>query len=116
MKHGDKQKGSSAKAVSKASAEKSGKGSKASGESRSIKEVKTVAVASKGGKAKIEAAPVAEKGSGKAARKGGDNGAEKAHAPGEGGPSPETFTNPLVAAGYKRALKKYPNTFRKLSD
>lgn len=29
---------------------------------------------------------------------------------------PAGFTNPLVSSGFKRALKKFPNAFRRLTD
>jgi hypothetical protein len=67
--------------------------------------------------------------SGKISIKKGGNGAptEKAAAAGsgkEGGgkalkgrvEEPVTFSNPVVASAYRRAVQKYPNAFRKLTD
>lgn len=71
----------------------------------------------------------AEKGDGgkggKISSKGTQAGPEKDSAAGKGSkarPAPAAaddtagFTNAAVAAAFKRALKKYPNAFRKLTD
>ena len=127
MKHGDKAK-KSAKAV-KASGKKSSskevvaKARKESGSSKtSSKEAGSKAVAQKAG-AKTESKPgEAAKGAVKTAAKapakdtagkgsGGGNG--KAKAGDTGGSS---FANPVVGAAFKRAVKKYSNAFRRLTD
>lgn len=100
MKHGDKAK---SKAV-KASGKKSGKTTSASKSSKVARDVKSksesVAAKSKAGK-EVQRGATA-----------GGNGKNKPRANGdEGG-----FSNPLVAAAFKRAVKKYPNAFRRLTD
>jgi hypothetical protein len=91
MKHGDKTKGKASKASGK-KASKSGKGAsktEASSKSKSSPQ-KTSSTASK--------------------PKGGNGDAPAARTAGDG------FTNPVVAAAFKHAVKKYPNAFRKLTD
>lgn len=118
MKHGDKAKtsakavqasgkktGSSKEAVAKTSSKESGSSSKAK---TSGKEAGPKAGAQKAGGKSGEAvakAPARE------ADKTGGNG--KAKAVDTGGPS---FANPLVAASFKRAVKKYATAFRRLTD
>ena len=103
MKHGDKEKGK----ASKASSKKAGKGSTTG------KSSKAVPVA----QAKSKGSPVA-KSSGKTASsktatdQGGGNGKTRPRPGSDHG----GFTNPLIASAFKRAVKKYPNSFRKLSD
>ena len=93
MKHGDKAK---SKAASKASGKKSGKSSS-------------------------KTSKVAQVAKGKATQTG-SNQRETSSASGNGKtrgrPTPNaiTFTNPVVAAAFKRAVRKYPNAFRRLSD
>ncbi len=93
MKHGDKAK---SKKASKASGKKSSK-----------------AVASKSaaqsGKAKKQAA---SKKNDKQSSRAGNNGKPRARLT----PDSITFTNPVVANAFKRAVKKYPNAFRRLTD
>jgi len=106
MKHGDKAKAKSAKA-------------KASGKDAGSKKV--VAKSSKG----------AEKTSGKAVKAGGQKDAAKAVAksspPGKGDngkgktarPAPNGgagFSNPVIGEAFRRAVKKYPSAFRRLTD
>ncbi len=94
MKHGDKAK---SKKASKASGKKSSKGG-----------TKTK-VAAKSSQAKKQAASSkAEKQTGKA----GNNGKPRTRIT----PDSITFTNPIVANAFKRAVKKYPNAFRRLTD
>ena len=91
MKHGDKTKGKASKASGK-KASQSGKGpskTAASSKSKSSPE-KTSSKASK---------PKAGNGDTTTARPAGDG-----------------FTNPVVGAAFKHAVKKYPNAFRKLTD
>jgi len=110
MKHGDQANAKSAKA--KASPEKSskavvaGKGSKGAGETSSkTKSGSSKAVPKKGA--------VPTKGEGSASRpKAGAKAPAARGAPVE----PEGFTNPVIAAAFKRAVKKYPTAFRKLTD
>src|ERR1051326_145361 len=127
MKHGDKAKAKSAKAKA-SSKEKSVKaGAKAVAKSskgaQSAKKVAAKAPAeksSKSGGAKAPAPPPAAKTGGKAAAKApskapgkaaaGGNGPARANVVAAGG-----FTNPVVASAFKRAIKKFPNAFRKLT-
>ena len=44
--------------------------------------------------------------------KSGENGRPRARLT----PDAITFSNPLVANAFKRAIKKYPNAFRRLTD
>ena len=101
MKHGDKEKGKASKATSK----KAGKGSAAGKSSKAVQVSKSkTSPAVKSGKA---AAAKNE-----AAHESGGNGKTKPRSGGDHG----SFTNPVIAAAFKRAVKKYPNSFRKLSD
>ena len=109
MKHGDKAKAKSAK-------------TKASGKEASSKKV--VAKSSKGAEKTVSKAPKAggKKDSGakavQAAKKGSppakaDNGKGKSRPVPTG---PVNFTNPVVAEAFRRAIKKYPTAFRRLTD
>lgn len=106
MKHGDKEKGKSAKAVSKTSGKKAGQSSgKAGASGKGSLPAKAAAKSSKG-----QVGSAAKS----ANKEEGGNGSTKSRTaevlPAGG------FTNPAVGAGFKRALKKYPNALRKLSD
>ncbi len=92
MKHGDKAK---SKAASKASGKKSSQGS---AKSSKVAQVVKGKKHETGGKAA------------KAGAKAGGNG--KTRGPADAG----GFTNPVIAAAFKRAVRKYPNAFRKLTD
>lgn len=107
MKHGDKAK---AKAASKAS----GKSSKAAGEKGSS--AKEAGGSSKGKtlKAGKQAGAGGEKA--EAGGKAGGNGKPSARRPPAPPPEAGTFTNPVVGNAFKRAVKKYPNAFRRLTD
>ena|SRR5437762_4028987 len=105
MKHGDKAKAKTAKAKAsgkeasgkKVVAKSSAKGK--SGEGKAPKAAsKKVAVAEK------KASPPAkvDNGKGKAGRVTTNGGVK--------------FTNPLVAEAFRRAVKKYPSAFRRLTD
>jgi hypothetical protein len=94
MKHGDKAKAKSAKAASKTS----GKRSKAVAAKTSSKTGKTL---------KSSKAPA--KSSSKPA---GGNGQSKGRGPADA----LGFTNPVVASAFKRAVKKFPTAFRRLTD
>ena len=125
MKHGDKAKAKSAKASSKTSGKKS---SKAAGE-KSSKAVKTGSKDSskKAGAEKAAAEKASLKaGAGKGAAVTKSSGGTKAppaptvkggkangRAVESDGPN---FSNALVASAFKRAIKKYPNAFRRLTD
>ena len=76
-----------------------GKASKASGK-------KSVKASSKGGKA------LAKTSAGKVSSAKGGN----ATARGRSSSDPFSFSNSLVGAAFKRAVKKYPNAFRRLTD
>lgn len=91
MKHGDKAK--SKKAI-KASGKKSSKASKKSSKVAPVK-------------AKANQASQSKKSSSKTAGNGKSHGRSA---------SDVTFTNPIVAAAFKRAVRKYPNAFRRLTD
>lgn len=93
MKHGDKAKK---------------KASKASGKKASPPRSK----AHPSGKISKARAPKAKKPeAGRPGKKSGD-GKGKARTGAEG----VSFSNPVVAAAFKRAVKKYPNAFRRLTD
>jgi hypothetical protein len=102
MKHGDKAKKSSqGKASGKTAGSKVAAPAKASqSSSKSRQEAGAKAPAQKAPAQKVSAKPAAG-GNGKAITR--DNGT--------GG-----FSNPIVAAAFKRAVKKYPAAFRKLTD
>ena len=86
MKHGHKEKGKKVQA-------------KPSGKKASKSKATQAAKSKKGG------GPVA-------AGKGGSNGKGR----GKGSPDVPSFNNPVVATAFKRAVKKYPNAFRRLTD
>ena len=122
MTHGDKKKankkaskasGSQKKAVKTAKNGKSGKAAKESGGGKKdVKASPKAAETAKKQQTVREKAPAAEK-TGAAAKTAGSNNKPKAR----GVPAdPSGFTNPLVGAGFKRALKKFPNAFRRLTD
>lgn len=103
MKHGDKAKAKAAKASKPSDKKSSAKAGEKGGK----------AVAQSSRETKAKASP--EKGSGKKA------GAEARSAPRAGnGRSPGddagVFNSPVIAAAFKRAVKKYANTFRRLTD
>ncbi len=106
MKHGDKAKAKTAKASSKASvkkaASKSGtpQKSKADKAAKGGKDVKTVKTVETG---KAAARETVAKTKGVAG-----NGRSSADAAG--------FSNAAIAAAFRRAVKKYPNAFRRLTD
>lgn len=107
MKHGDKAKAKSAKASSKSSGKKGSTeaGSKAGG---SKKDGGAKAVP-KGKGAAPQAVPQSAGKGVPAAGKGGSA---------RGNPSPPagSFSNALIGNAFKRAVKKYPNAFRRLTD
>lgn len=118
MTHGDKAKGK--KTASKASGSK--KSSKAVEASKASKAGKEGA----GGKKAVQASPKAVEapkkqqaviqkagGGNKASTAKGSNGkpAPRGSASPEGG-----FSNPVIANAFKRAIKKFPAAFRKLTD
>ena len=90
MKHGDKAKG---------------KASKASGK-KSIK----AGPAAKSSKAGVQAH--SKSSPGKASPSKGGNGTLR----GRNSSDPFSFSNATVGAAFKRAVKKYPNAFRRLTD
>lgn len=95
MKHGDKAK---SKTASKASGKK---GNKASARSKSVKvaHAKKQVVAKSSKKSHPEKAAASGNGKGRPSPAG-----------------PIEFTSPVVAAAFKRAVKKYSNAFRRLTD
>jgi len=98
MKHGDKTK---RKAASKASGKKSSK-AKISAKSRKAGPVVKAKKQSTSSKAQKQVS----------SSKAGGNGKPRARLT----PDQLTFSNPIVAAAFKRAIKKYPNAFRRLTD
>ena len=105
MKHGDKEKGKASKASGKKSSKAGAPAKSSSKAAGSAESKKQAGTAKKAGRADVEAAKGTQ-------RETGDNGKTRARPGSDSG----GFTNPLVAAAFKRAVKKYPNTFRKLSD
>jgi hypothetical protein len=102
MKHGDKAKGK----AGKASGKKSGKAAAAKGESSRVikgKKHETVAATKAGSKNSKAIAKSEDPGNGTKARA-------------RAGSDEVGFSNPVVAAAFKRAVKKYPNAFRRLTD
>ena len=65
----------------------------------------------KGGGEKGSATPAAEK-----SGHPGKESAGTAKSRSRGGDDPGTFSNPAIAAAFRRAVQKYPNAFRKLTD
>ena len=122
MKHGDKNKankkasktsGSQKKAVKAAKNGKSGKAAKESGGGKkAVKASPKAAETAKKQQAAREKAPVPAKTSPPAKASGSNNKPKARGVPAD----PSGFTNPLVGAGFKRALKKFPNAFRRLTD
>ncbi|MGZ8231244.1 MAG: hypothetical protein ACXWUS_16550 [Burkholderiales bacterium] len=108
MKHGDKTKGKASKASGK-KASQSGKstGKAASSKSKSVPEKVSVKTSTK------TSAKTSTKTSIKAAGK-----PKVGNGAGVGAPRPagDGFSNPIVGAAFKHAVKKYPNAFRKLTD
>jgi hypothetical protein len=104
MKHGDKAKAKSAKA--KASGKEAR--SKTSGAKRSKGAEKSSSKAAKAAGKKESRRKTVEKGSppGK-----GDNGKGSRPVPGV-----VNFSNPVIAEAFRRAVKKYPTAFRRLTD
>ena len=98
--------GANGKAVAKASG-KTGKGGKGV-QGKAAVEVRT-AQQSRPAEKGVTQKSVAPREEAGGATKGKDSRA--ASAPGGG-----TFSNPVIGAAFKRALKKYPNAFRKLTD
>jgi hypothetical protein len=118
MKHGDKAKGK----ASKASKTSDKKVSKAGGAKIKASEAKG-GEAKAGAKVEKSAAQASGKGSGKVVIKGAIAKAGSASRAPEGNGNrarPETgdasFGNPIIAAAFKRAAKKYSNAFRRLPD
>ena len=117
MKHGDKAKAKTAKVSSKTSVRKTSKTgggplqSKAAKATKSGKTVKTVK-SGKAGKA-VKASPRPAPAKASASRSGGR---PKAGGNGRSGFDAVAFSNPAVAVAFKRAVKKYPNAFRRLTD
>lgn len=128
MTHGDQAKAK--KAASKASGDKKsskavtpGKAVQTAGKTegkavQSGKTGKTGKTGKEGGGKAIEARPKAVEKSAAgpkaaaAVKAGNDKSKARVAAP----EPPGGFTNPVVAGGFKRALKKFPNAFRRLTD
>jgi hypothetical protein len=122
MTHGDQAKAK--KAASKASGSK--KSSKAVEASQPPKSGKSAQAGKEGGGKKAEVRPKA----GEVPKKQQSGGAKAEAVPkavagktgsnGKSAPRPVAdasgFSNPIVGAAFRRALKKYPNAFRRLTD
>lgn len=112
MKHGDKAK---SKAASKASGKKSSKASAKSSKA-STKSGKAGAKSSKASPVKSQKHHAAKE------VRQASGGSTRSHPPAGNGKPGRTpadnagFTNPTVAAAFKRAVKKYSNAFRRLTD
>ena len=107
MKHGDKAKAKAAKAKAsgkEARSQKSGAKSSKGAEKSSSKAVKAAGPKESSSKAVEKASPPASK---------GGNGKGKTARP---VPGPSGFSNPVIAEAFRRALKKYPTAFRRLTD
>ncbi|HEX2836311.1 MAG TPA: hypothetical protein VHW00_25125 [Thermoanaerobaculia bacterium] len=136
MTHGDKTKAKTVKSSkasgqqknggeAKAVAEKGGNGksgheakagSKASPQSPPAKEVsKAGGIKGLAGGSEAAKKPAAAKG-GKAAATEKSSGEKRGRAPLPAPSSSDPFTNPVVADSFSRAIQKYPNAFRKLTD
>jgi len=111
MTHGDQAKAK--KAASKASGDK--KSSKAVTSGKAVKSGKT---GKEGGGKAVQARTKAVEKSAAAPKAAAavKAGSDKSKARGAAPEPPGGFTNPLVAGGFKRALKKFPNAFRRLTD
>lgn len=115
MKHGDQAKAKSAQAAGKvqgksdqsAGAKAGGKAGQSSKAAKSGSKQSGQKAAAKASPGKVKAA-VAKKT--EAEPKGG-NGKTAANRSSDTG-----FSNPVVANAFKRAVKKYPNAFRRLTD
>ena len=110
MKHGDKAKAKSAK--TKASGKEAGSKKTVAKSSKGAE--KTAGKAVKAGSKKEsppKAVPAPKKGG--AASKG-DNGKGKGVRPVPTGPV--SFSNPVIGEAFRRAIKKYPTAFRRLTD
>ncbi|HEY3056993.1 MAG TPA: hypothetical protein VGK31_13795 [Thermoanaerobaculia bacterium] len=102
MKHGDKAK---RKAASKTSGKKS---SKAKISAKSSKAGPVVKAKKQSASSKVQKKTISSSKPGAH----GDNGKPRVRLT----PDQLTFSNPIVAAAFKRAVKKYPNAFRRLTD
>ena len=122
MTHGDKTKGkgkTSLQASGKKSSSKAGENGKGAGKAAAGKAGKTI----RGSEASVKKGTPVEKA---AAAKAGAPDSKGAKEPASGSdvkakgraPAAEAggFSNPVIADAFKRALKKYPNAFRKLTD
>lgn len=109
MTHGDQAKAKTAKSSQASADKKSSKSGKAGGKE-----------AGAGGKGQIplkKPQAGAEKGSSASAKEAGNGGkAGKARPVAADAGATSGFSNAAVAAAFERALKKYPNAFRKLTD
>ncbi len=92
MKHGDKAKAKSAKA-------------KASGKEAGGKKVAAKSSKGAGDKVKAGGSKTVPKAAAKGAPAKADNGKGGVH-----------FSNPVIAEAFRRAVKKYPTAFRRLTD
>lgn len=112
MKHGDKAKAKSAKGSSKTSDKKAS--SKAGGE----KAVKAATLSKNGKGGTPKAAPAKAESSSKTVKAApapvkGSATAQQGVRAGNGGPN---FSSAAITNAFKRAVKKYPNAFRRLTD
>ena len=111
MKHGDK-KGKTAKAAGQASGKKDS-GKKALPAGKETRKASETSQKQQAGAKETGAKAGAKSGGAKEAVPP-PRPAAKAGSPARGGE--DGFTNAVVAGAFKRAVKKYPNAFRKLTD
>jgi len=107
MKHGDKAK---SKAASKASGKKSSKTGASAKAGAKVSKGSPIVVKGKKQQASSKSAKQTSAAS-KVVVAAGGNGK-----PGRLAPANVGFANATVAAAFKRAVKKYPNAFRRLTD
>lgn len=118
MKHGDKKAKSAGKASEASGKKSSSKDAvEAAGPAgKNGKERDAAKTGSKAGRAKVSAGEAGnQSGSSKAAAEKSEPATLKVRAR-AGTPADGEFTNPVIADAFKRAVKKYPNAFRRLTD
>jgi hypothetical protein len=121
MKHGDQANAKSAKAKASPAKTAVAKSSKAAGAPSKTKNSSSGKAIPKKGAAPAAAFRDEDSGKSKGAAKGDGGKASAAKSGGKAtpraaAPEPEGFSNPLIAAAFERAVKKYPNAFRRLTD
>lgn len=128
MTHGEQTKAKAAKTSQASGNQKSsktggkalqtGKSSKAGGKEGGGEAGKTVKIVAKKDQTGAEKSSAASQKAGSSAKETGNGGkgAAKGRTAPEAADGPPGFSNPAVANAFKRAVKKYSNAFRKLTD